>query len=182
VLLPALRISLPQLICRPPGKCRFLPGKLAVRGLPGAKRRDAKAAGRSALGRELSRRQHAAGGRPGHSSRRGHRKLRDGERTGRWRVRGNGAAAAAHAVRPHAEAAGQAAVPTTARPPRPQRQRHGTSRPSNATPQVHLRPLHEPGQGRTAQRAEGVPLNCTRPSPSSASTGQTVATATRTGA
>jgi len=41
----------------PPGRCRFLPGKLAVRGLPGAKRRDAKAAGHSALDRELSRRQ-----------------------------------------------------------------------------------------------------------------------------
>ena len=48
---------------RPPGRCRTLPGKLAVRGLPEAKRRDAKAAGRRALDSELSRRQHARRGR-----------------------------------------------------------------------------------------------------------------------
>jgi len=48
---------------RPPDRCRFLPGKLAVKGLPGAKRRDAKAAGRSALDWELSRRQDAGRGR-----------------------------------------------------------------------------------------------------------------------
>src|SRR5262245_12216326 len=46
-----------RLLPRPPGRCRILPGKLPVRGLPGAKRRDAKAAGRSALDWELSRRQ-----------------------------------------------------------------------------------------------------------------------------
>jgi hypothetical protein len=51
---------------RDPPPCRILPGKLAVQGLPGAKRRDAKAAGRSALDWELSRRQDrpARGGRP----------------------------------------------------------------------------------------------------------------------
>jgi hypothetical protein len=41
----------------PPGGCRILPGKRAVKGLPGAKRRDAKAAGRSDLDWALSRRQ-----------------------------------------------------------------------------------------------------------------------------
>jgi len=50
-------------LCRPPGRCRFLPGKLAVKGLPGAERRDAETAGRSALDRELSRRQDARRGR-----------------------------------------------------------------------------------------------------------------------
>jgi hypothetical protein len=48
-----------SILPRPPGRCRILPGKFAVRGLPGAKRRDAKAAGRSALDSELSRRQDA---------------------------------------------------------------------------------------------------------------------------
>ena len=40
----------------PPARCRILPGKVAVKGLRGAKRRDAKAAGHSAL-MGLSRRQ-----------------------------------------------------------------------------------------------------------------------------
>jgi hypothetical protein len=47
----------PRHFPRPPNRCRFLPGKLPVKGLPGAKRRDATA-GR-ALDRELSRRQDA---------------------------------------------------------------------------------------------------------------------------
>lgn len=42
-----------------PRRCRILPGKVTVRGLPGAERRDAEAAGRSALDGELSRRQDA---------------------------------------------------------------------------------------------------------------------------
>jgi hypothetical protein len=53
-------------ISRPPGRCRILPRKLAVRGLPGAKRRDA-VVGR-ALDRELcGDSMPGAGGRPGRS-------------------------------------------------------------------------------------------------------------------
>jgi len=52
-------------VARLPGRCRFSLGKIAVKGLRGAKRRDAKAAGRSALDSGLSRRQDrpARGGR-----------------------------------------------------------------------------------------------------------------------
>jgi hypothetical protein len=99
-----------------------LPGKLAVKGLPGAKRRDAKAAGRSDLDWELSRRHHAQRGR---MARRLVQARSAGMRGGGWpgwrRVRGNGAAAAARAVRPYAEAAGQAAAPRRRDSPRPGR-------------------------------------------------------------
>ena len=101
----------------PPGKRLILPGKLAVRGLPGAKRRDAEAAGRSALDRELSRRQHA---RRGRTARRLRKRGQPGCVTAgtAWRrVRENGAAAAARAVRPHAKAAGLGRRPPAARPP-----------------------------------------------------------------
>jgi hypothetical protein len=77
-----------------------LPGKLAVRGLPGAKRRDAKAAGRSALDWELSRRQDRPALEDGPAALAGTvTRVRDGGTAWR-RVRGNGAAAAARAVRP----------------------------------------------------------------------------------
>ena len=57
---PATGAGVSRTFPGPPGKRLILPGKLAVRGLPGAKRRDAEAAGRSALDSELSRR-HDAG-------------------------------------------------------------------------------------------------------------------------
>src|SRR5215469_4248630 len=78
-----------------------LPGKLAVKGLPGRKRRDAKAAGRSALDWELSRRQDRPALEDGPAALvgAGQRGVRDGGTAWR-RVRGNDAAAAARAVRP----------------------------------------------------------------------------------
>jgi hypothetical protein len=55
VVLSAGRFLPPTCSPGPPGRCQILPGKLPVKGLPGAKRRDA-AVGR-ALDWELSRRQ-----------------------------------------------------------------------------------------------------------------------------
>jgi hypothetical protein len=106
-----------------------LPGKVPIRGLPGAKRRDAKAAGCSAPDWELSRRQDArrVGGRPGRSSRRGHRGYMTAGTFWR-RVRANGAAAAARAVRPNAQAAGLGRRPPAARlPTSPSGLRRGAS-------------------------------------------------------
>jgi hypothetical protein len=90
-----------RFLSRPPDRCRILPRKLAVRGLPGAKRRDAEAADRSALDRELSRRQDRPAREDGPAASAGAVSwgcVTAG--TDRWRVRENGAAAAARAVRP----------------------------------------------------------------------------------
>jgi hypothetical protein len=89
-----------SILPRPPGRCRILPGKFAVRGLPEAKRRDAKAAGRSALDSELSRRQDARRVEDGPAALAGAvTRMRDGGTAGGG-CGGNGAAAAARAVRP----------------------------------------------------------------------------------
>jgi hypothetical protein len=94
-----------------------LPGKLAVQGLPGVKRRDA-AVGR-ALDCEIPRRQDrpARGGR----RRRFWQVRTPGLRYGGWpgerRVRGNGAAAAARAVRPQRKGSGPGRRPAAARLP-----------------------------------------------------------------
>jgi len=90
----------------------ILPGKLAVRGLPGAERRDAEAAGRSALDWELSRRQDALAreDRPVSCCRRGHPGcVTAGTARGRvrgWPRGGSGPRRCAAAL----EAAGQAAA------------------------------------------------------------------------
>jgi hypothetical protein len=130
-----------------------LPWKLAVRGLPGAKRRDV-AVGR-ALDRELSRRQDRPAREDGPAALAGAAApgVRDGGWPGWRRVRGNGAAAAARAVRPHAEAAGQAAAPQRRDSPATPAA-YGAALPDSAsTSPVLPRPLHEPGRGRTARRA-----------------------------
>jgi hypothetical protein len=69
-------------------------------------------------------------------------------------------------VRSHAKAAGRAAAHSGEPPllPRPPTARH----PSNRLAQhscVPPRPLHEPGQGRTARRAEGVPFTDSKETP-----------------
>ena len=50
---------------RPSARCQILPGEVAVKGLRGAKRRGAQAAGRSALDCGLSRRQDRPRGEDG---------------------------------------------------------------------------------------------------------------------
>jgi len=132
-----------------------LPGKVTVRGLPGAMRRDATAG--SAFDSELSRRQDrsARGGRPGRSGRRGHMWVRDG---GSRLAAGAGSGAAAAAPRRASLTQRQRAwsPPSSGEAPwRPQP-------PAAGTPAVHRCPqgsvLPEPSQGRKAWRAEGVPL------------------------
>jgi hypothetical protein len=75
-----------------------------------------------------------------------------------WRrVRGNGTAAAARAVRFCAKAVGQAAAPRGEIPCDPGPPTPGTpARPALSS--VIPRPCSERGRGRTAWRAEGVPL------------------------
>jgi hypothetical protein len=62
-------------------------------------------------------------------------------------------------VRSYAEAAGQAAAHSGETPRDPGHLRRGTARAPNATSRCCPRPPHEPGLGRTAWRAEGVPLS-----------------------
>jgi len=146
-------------LTRPPGKRLTLPGEHAVRGLPGAKRRDA-AVGR-ALDGVLPRRQDARRRRTlGRSCRRGHVGCVTVGGPGRWRVRGNGAAAAARAVRLQRKGSGPGCRPHSGETPRnPGHLRRGTPRivqrnPPGCCPGL----LHEPGRGRSAWRAEGAPL------------------------
>ena len=140
-------------LLRPSGRCQILPGKLAVRGLPGAKRRDA-AVGR-ALDRELSRRQHA---RRGRTARRFLQARPCGCVTARGRA-GGGCGAAAPRQRP------APCVPTLRQRARLPPHDGETPRPQPPTAR-HLsivqrnpsapRPLQEPSRGLTARRAEGV--------------------------
>ena len=131
---------------RPPGRCQILPGKLAVQGLPEAKRRAAKAADRRALDRELSRRQHA---RRGRTARRLLRARSLGSCVTAGGRAGGGCEATALRQRP------APCVPTLrqrARLPSPRRRDPPTSatygagppESSSAAPQVSPRPPHEP--------------------------------------
>src|SRR5215471_16518057 len=143
---------------RPPGRCRTLPGKLAVRGLPEAKRRDAKAAGRRALDSELSRRQHAWRGRTA-------RRLRQARSLGACVTAGGRAGGGCGVTARRQRRA--PCVPTLrqrARLPPPDGEipatsaAHGAGPPesSNAVPQVSPRPPHEPARaGRP-----GAPKAC----------------------
>ena len=136
-----------------------MPGKFPVQGLPGAKRRDAKAAGRSALDRELSRRQDhpARGGRPGRSGRRGQPGVRDGgdrlaAGAGKRRC-GGGPRRASQTLRQRA----WTAAPSGEIPSQPQPLTAGPQQ-VQRFPWWTQRPCPEPGRGRRPGTPEGRAL------------------------
>jgi hypothetical protein len=135
-----------------------LPRKFAVRGLPGVKRRDAKAAGRSALDSELSRRQDARRVEDGPTALAGTvTRMRDG---GGPLAAGAGGTALRRRPAPcvpNAKAAGLGRRPPAARlpanPSRLRREPLARPTPSLGEPRAHARSPARAGRPRRAQRA-----------------------------
>ena len=101
----------------------------------------------------------ARGGRPGHWCRRGHPEARNGGWPGRWRVRGNGGAGSGPR-RCVPTLRQRAKLPATygETPATPATYGAAYARSFNTSLRLGRAHCTDPAQGRTARRAEGVPL------------------------